>query len=306
MVCYKCVESNPWIKQYAGTPGFLPAVFKRGAAPSPEALVKPKTPTLERAPQAESSLSQKRKEPSNDNGDDDDTRLPGSSKRLKDETEENTPNNTTPPQSGTAPQPPQPKHSSLPPAPTTPLSLFLKEDFRDHLCHCPSCFPNLLPHPQLLDEEETYEPPLSEEGDGHDANNGGGSHHTGSLLDRGEAALSNVDRVRAIEGVMVYNHLRDKVKEFLKPFAESGQAVSAEDIKAYFEKLRGDDQAIKEAGGRASASSVPASGGRKDDDSPGGGDVESGNTNTRREQSGKCFDSFHPPPETSPPPFPRC
>ena len=26
MICYKCVESNPWIKQYAGTPGFLPAV----------------------------------------------------------------------------------------------------------------------------------------------------------------------------------------------------------------------------------------------------------------------------------------
>lgn len=44
---------------------------------------------------------------------------------------------------------------------------------------------------------------------------------------------------------MVYNQLRDKVKSFLQPFAESGQAVGAEDIKAYFEKLRGDDQAIK-------------------------------------------------------------
>ena len=40
---------------------------------------------------------------------------------------------------------------------------------------------------------------------------------------------------------MVYNHLKDKVKSFLQPFAESGQAVGAEDIKAYFEKLRGDD-----------------------------------------------------------------
>lgn len=41
---------------------------------------------------------------------------------------------------------------------------------------------------------------------------------------------------------MVYNHLKDKVKSFLQPFAESGQAVGAEDIKAYFEKLRGDEQ----------------------------------------------------------------
>ena len=46
---------------------------------------------------------------------------------------------------------------------------------------------------------------------------------------------------------MVYNHLKDKVKSFLQPFAESGQAVGAEDIKAYFEKLRGDEQGIKQA-----------------------------------------------------------
>lgn len=50
---------------------------------------------------------------------------------------------------------------------------------------------------------------------------------------------------------MVYNHLKDKVKNFLQPFAESGQAVGADDIKAYFEKLRGDHEAIKAAGGAA-------------------------------------------------------
>jgi len=53
---------------------------------------------------------------------------------------------------------------------------------------------------------------------------------------------------------MVYNQLRDKVKSFLQPFAESGQAVGAEDIKAYFEKLRGDDQAIKLAAAGADQS----------------------------------------------------
>jgi E3 ubiquitin-protein ligase UBR7 len=44
---------------------------------------------------------------------------------------------------------------------------------------------------------------------------------------------------------MAYNHLKDKVKAFLQPFAESGQAVGAEDIKAYFAKLRGDEQAVQ-------------------------------------------------------------
>jgi E3 ubiquitin-protein ligase UBR7 len=56
-----------------------------------------------------------------------------------------------------------------------------------------------------------------------------------------------MDRVKAIEGVMAYNYVREKVKTFLQPFAESGQAVSAEDIKAYFAKLRGDEQAMKDA-----------------------------------------------------------
>ena len=69
---------------------------------------------------------------------------------------------------------------------------------------------------------------------------------------------------------MVYNHLKDKVKSFLQPFAESGQAVGAEDIKAYFEKLRGDEQGIQAA--------AVSSG-------DGGGDEGEGDN--RREQSGK-------------------
>ena len=71
------------------------------------------------------------------------------------------------------------------------------------------------------------------------------------------------------EGVMVYNHLKDKVKSFLQPFAESGKAVGADDIKAYFEKLRGDEQGIQAAAVSSGS---------------GGGDGEGDN---RREQSGK-------------------
>lgn len=84
-------------------------------------------------------------------------------------------------------------HDYLPEPPTGSFSMLLKEDFRERFCRCPNCYPNLSKYPQLLEEEESYEPPVSESGE-----EGGQSVGTGSLLDRGEAALSNVDRVRAI------------------------------------------------------------------------------------------------------------
>lgn len=66
---------------------------------------------------------------------------------------------------------------------------------------------------------------------------------------------------------MAYNQMKEKIKEFLKPFAETGQPVSAEDIKAYFAKLRGDEEATR---------------------ANGGGGVDSAADN-RREQSGVCY-----------------
>lgn len=84
-------------------------------------------------------------------------------------------------------------HDFLAEPPPGTLSLFCKEDFRERFCRCLNCYPVLKNHPQLLEEEEYYEPPVSESGD-----EGGQSVGTGSLLDRGEAALSNMDRVRAI------------------------------------------------------------------------------------------------------------
>ncbi|KAL2004342.1 hypothetical protein VTN02DRAFT_3136 [Thermoascus thermophilus] len=266
-ICYKCIESNSWLKRYAGTPGFLPPVYKQGGLNGPdggdrtEASMETKPETKQ---EDQTDGSKKRKA-------DDDAEDEPQSKRAKGDSSDESQDKRPAPADSEAPKQ---KHDNLPPnPPPATFSLFVKEDFRDHLCHCPDCFPKLIPHPQLREEEETYEPPLSEDGEA----NGGGSQGTGSLLDRGEAALSNIDRVRAIEGAMVYNHLRDKVKEFLKPFAESGKPVGAEDIKAYFEKLRGDEQAIKEAGGRASAAANGGSG--SDGNSGEGGD-------SRREQSG--------------------
>lgn len=258
-ICFKCVDSNPWLKRYAGTSGFLSPVYKQGGL---GATGKGATETLSESDQAEGT----RKRKADDNGDEE---APAPKRTKEDEDSANTKPESKP----EGPEETQgTKHKSLPTAPTGSFSLFLKEDFRDHFCRCPECYPNIAPHPQLREEEEAYEPPLSDAG----ASNAGESAGT-SLLDRGEAALNTMDRVRAIEGAMAYNQLRDNLKGFLKPYAETGKAVSAEDIKAYFETLRGDNQGIQDAAGQASAASNGGGSGNGDGD---------GNGDNRREQSG--------------------
>ncbi|KAK1067039.1 hypothetical protein LTR12_010690 [Friedmanniomyces endolithicus] len=238
LICYKCAQAFFWTKQYAGAPGFLPAVSTT-------------TGFAEKSiPTSEETQSKKRKP-------DDDVSDPSDSKRVKADTEmsaspevaaESATNSHSHEDSTSTP-----RHARLPPAPYDRVTLFLKDSFRDTLCRCSACFPRLAQHRQLLEEEESYEPPLS---DSDAASQNGGApasitgrsvHSGGSLLERGEAALSSMDRVRAIEGVMAYNHVKDKVKAFLQPFAQSGQPVGAEEIREYFAKLRGDEAAEREA-----------------------------------------------------------
>ncbi|KAJ5538703.1 hypothetical protein N7494_008182 [Penicillium frequentans] len=276
-ICYKCIDSNPWLKRYAGSKGFLPPVYKDGGLKD----------SASKGFEQQSENTKKRK------AEDDETSTEEPTiKRAKEESPKQEPTEISTLATIAEEQPTEPKeepnsepevkdeakeelkvkleatstpkHTLLPTnPPTESFSLFLCEDFHSNLCRCAECYPNLAPHPQLREEEETYEPPLSEDGDG----NGAASTGTGSILERGEAALSTVDRVHAIEGAMIYNQLRDKVKDFLRPFAESGTAVSAEDVKSYFERLRGDEEGIRDAASRAEN---------------GGGDEGDG----RREQNG--------------------
>ncbi|KAF2722293.1 hypothetical protein K431DRAFT_283989 [Polychaeton citri CBS 116435] len=239
LICYKCADASPWIKQYAGTSGFLAGVPSR---PKEDSTLLNSQPSGAE-PSGNGPSDKKRK--ADDEPDREDAqsskkvRQADGQKPILPETKLSISETTAIPALNKGST--QVKHDSLPPTPPESMSLFLKHNFREHLCRCAQCFPNLKTHPQLLEEEENYEPPLSESDVNDNASAAGRSVNSGSLLDRGEAALNGVDRVRAIEGVMAYNHMRDKVKEFLKPFAESGQAVGAEDIKAYFAKLRGDE-----------------------------------------------------------------
>ncbi|KAF2152753.1 hypothetical protein K461DRAFT_294395 [Myriangium duriaei CBS 260.36] len=252
LLCYKCVEANPWTKSYAGTSGFLPPVYFKQAAAENGTTTEAGTSS---APAPLTGAKRKLEEPDTEDG--------VKRSRVDDSVGETASTDNAVPTSADAPEKPAPDHTKLGQVASGKFSIFVKEDFRDHLCRCPECFPRLSKFPQLLEMEDTYEPPVSESDDGE----GQGSVGSKSLLDRGEAALSTMDRMRAIEGVMAYNNLRDKVKSFLQPFAESGQAVGAEDVKAYFARLRGDEEAIRAA----------ASGANQDDQ---------GDGDNRHEQSG--------------------
>lgn len=247
-LCYKCVESNPWIKRYSDTPGFLPPVFFEQQSST-------------KSEHVDTGFKKRKAE--------DDVEQQGGAKSIKTEALEAVKGNDDdahPTQKNNSSGSSSCKLDSLRPAPTGRFSLFFREGFRSYFCQCGVCFRRMDAHPQLLEEEEVYEPPMSEDGGSQQA---GSTHGSGSLLERGESALRNVDRVRAIEGVMAYNHLKEQLKPFFQQFAESGKTVSAEDVKAYFAKLRGDEQGIKEAGQQAASSH----------DENGGG-------SQRREQSG--------------------
>ncbi|KAK7959470.1 uncharacterized protein PG986_004324 [Apiospora aurea] len=243
-LCYKCVEAHPWIKRYAGASGFLPPVyFSRGGEENTSASA----PSNKRKLDDEVEQVSEPKRAKTEEVEDGQPAEPALAVRaapatVKSESEEE---DKKEPAAQSSESTTCCKYDTLPPAPSGQFSLFMTEGFRDTFCRCTKCFPLLEPHPQLLDEEEVYEPPLSE---GEGSNDGASTHGSGSLYERGESALRNVDRVRAIEGVMAYKQLKDKLTPFFEEFAKSGKAIGADDIKEYFAKLRGDEQAIKDAG----------------------------------------------------------
>ena len=198
-ICHKCVNAVPWIKQYAGTEGFLPASFLRDAAATTNG------PAAKDHLEGTTMASEPAKSPSTNsipfeatNGEiNPQHALLGDKKRTADDADLDDTASTASKRAKPDSTIPAAYHTTLPSPPSPPLSLFCKSDFREQFCRCKECYPLLSAYPQLLEEEENYSPPLSEDGEGG-GNDTGGSVGSKSLLERGEAALSNVDRVRAI------------------------------------------------------------------------------------------------------------
>ncbi|KAG5439765.1 hypothetical protein PCANB_000047 [Pneumocystis canis] len=116
--------------------------------------------------------------------------------------------------------------AALPLGPEEDISLFLSNDFRLYMCHCVQCLSLAAKNPILLAEEETYEP--SEDSDNENLN----------LMDAGLRALNSLPRVQAIEGIIAYNHIKDELSKFLRPYAEEGKVVTENAIREFFEKQK--------------------------------------------------------------------
>lgn len=212
-ICYKCADAHPWLRRYAGSEGFLPPVHKQKQERHEERRTE-HTNNFDETQQAphELELSSNSDAPSSSEHQGLSEQSIASNKRKASEGPNEFPTKSDFKRTKVAPPTSLDscKYSSLPSPPLGQFSLFLKQDFRNHICRCATCYPSLSAHPQLLDEEESYVPPLSEDGDEDNRSAG-----TGSLLDRGEAALSNVDRVRAIGKPIFVLHSRTLMK---RPF----------------------------------------------------------------------------------------
>ncbi|CAO1631137.1 unnamed protein product [Sympodiomycopsis kandeliae] len=118
--------------------------------------------------------------------------------------------------------------------------------FRRRLCRCEDCSKILSKDlPFLLEEEYTYSPPASVQGDN---NNEGDNDETtstsshSSSYDMGLNALNNLPRAQTLEALEGYNRLRSALFEHFKPFAESGQQVDEESIRLFFQEQRRRDR----------------------------------------------------------------
>ena len=210
IICYKCTETNPWIKRYAGTKGFLPPVYHEPVTQLEikdvsQAKLTPQNSEISESleikdePQENMTLPQK-----SESSQSLENKTEPLKKRKAESDETDGESTLTKKLKAESINPNQLKSTiyhdcltaTLPKPLTSSFSLVASdEDFRANFCRCAECYLSLKKYPQLLEEEDVYEPPLSEESrDGE----GDGSVGTGSLLERGEAALSNVDRVRAI------------------------------------------------------------------------------------------------------------
>ena len=195
-ICYKCVNANPWVRRYAGSAGFLPAVYNgdghHKAAPEDAKHTVDEKPAETNGEGKLASIAEVPSSGATSTPQLEDTPIP-TMKRKAEDTGHDLLSSSTDSKKVKIEANNACHYETLDEPASGQLSLFLREGFRDHMCRCPKCYPVISKHRQLLEEEESYEPPLSEDGeDGHR------SAGTGSLLDRGEAALSNVDRVRAI------------------------------------------------------------------------------------------------------------
>ncbi|KAK0533703.1 hypothetical protein OC842_002890 [Tilletia horrida] len=112
------------------------------------------------------------------------------------------------------------------------LDLFLMPTFRERICRCDKCLPIWSALPFVLHEEPTLSPPPTST-----------PSESGSTYSLGLAALQHLPRERMLTALSHYQDFRARLFELLQPFAESGQTVDEETIRAFTARLMQRDEA---------------------------------------------------------------
>ncbi|OMH84566.1 putative E3 ubiquitin-protein ligase UBR7 [Zancudomyces culisetae] len=106
------------------------------------------------------------------------------------------------------------------------VDLFVKEGWVDDICKCKKCQKMLLDAGLgfIYTDEKIYEPEPDET-------------RTESLYEAGIKEFSRFDHSKAIASSATFRGFCDKVKDFLKPFADNKRVVSDKDISQLFQNL---------------------------------------------------------------------
>lgn len=119
----------------------------------------------------------------------------------------------------------------------TPYSVMLHPDFKKLLAGISAeedtALARLLNQfPFLCGEDPTYEPPADEDSESVSSN--------ASLFELGANALLTLPGPQAIEGLHAYDKLKDKLKGFLKTFADQKKVVTEEEVRDFFGNMEKD------------------------------------------------------------------
>jgi len=83
-----------------------------------------------------------------------------------------------------------------------------------------------------MNDDPIYEPPNDD-----DANNNDDDDNS-SIYDLGAKAINSLPREQAIQGVQAFQTIKDKLKNFLAPFAQDGKIVGKEDVEKFFQEMK--------------------------------------------------------------------
>ncbi|XP_036329425.1 putative E3 ubiquitin-protein ligase UBR7, partial [Rhagoletis pomonella] len=108
---------------------------------------------------------------------------------------------------------------------------FWGNDWRTALCQCSQCLTLYKSEKVefLLDIEDSAKS-YEERGKQRGA--------TETTYEQGIRALASIGRVQQIDAITEYNHMKDKLKEYLQTFAVSKKVVTEADINRFFEEMR--------------------------------------------------------------------